>query len=43
MARKPGQGKWAGRGQGEWALWQFFPTTEESLKNALPLKKCTVS
>jgi hypothetical protein len=24
-----------GRGQGKWALWQFCPTTEESLKNAL--------
>jgi hypothetical protein len=22
-------------GQGKWALWQFCPTTEESLKNAL--------
>jgi hypothetical protein len=21
--------------QGKWALWQFCPTTEESLKNAL--------
>ena len=25
---------WGG-GQGKWALWQFCPTTEESLKNAL--------
>jgi hypothetical protein len=25
-----------GGGQGKWALWQFCPTTEESLKNALP-------
>ena len=24
-----------GGGQGKWALWQFRPTTEESLKNAL--------
>ena len=24
-----------GEGQGKWALWQFCPTTEESLKNAL--------
>jgi hypothetical protein len=24
-----------GGGQGKWALWQFCPTTEESLKNAL--------
>jgi hypothetical protein len=24
-----------GGGQGKWALWLFFPTTEESLKNAL--------
>ena len=27
---------YAGGGQGKWALWQFCPTTEESLKNALP-------
>ena len=26
---------YAGGGQGKWALWQFCPTTEESLKNAL--------
>ena len=26
---------YAGGGQEKWALWQFFPTTEESLKNAL--------
>ena len=24
-----------GCGQGKWALWQFCPTTEESLKNAM--------
>jgi hypothetical protein len=24
-----------GEGQGKWALWQFCPTTEESIKNAL--------
>jgi hypothetical protein len=28
---------WGG-GQGKWALWQFCPTTEESLKNALSFK-----
>jgi hypothetical protein len=26
---------WGGGGQEKWALWQFCPTTEESLKNAL--------
>jgi hypothetical protein len=26
-----------GGGQGKWALWQFCPTTEESLKNALDI------
>jgi hypothetical protein len=26
---------YAGGGQEKWALWQFCPTTEESLKNAL--------
>jgi hypothetical protein len=26
---------YAGGGKGKWALWQFCPTTEESLKNAL--------
>jgi tetratricopeptide (TPR) repeat protein len=26
-------------GQGKWALWQFCPTTEESLKNALKIAK----
>ena len=26
-------------GQGKWALWQFCPTTEESLKNALSVDK----
>jgi hypothetical protein len=26
---------YAGVGRGKWALWQFCPTTEESLKNAL--------
>jgi hypothetical protein len=26
---------YAGIGQGKWALWQFCPTTEKSLKNAL--------
>ena len=24
-----------GGGRGKWALWQFYHTTEESLKNAL--------
>jgi hypothetical protein len=24
-----------GGGKGKWALWQFCPATEESLKNAL--------
>ena len=24
-----------GEGQGKWTLWQFCPTTEESLKSAL--------
>jgi hypothetical protein len=26
---------WRGGHAGKWALWQFCPTTEESLKNAL--------
>jgi hypothetical protein len=28
---------YAGGGQEKWALWQFCPTTEESLKNALEI------
>jgi hypothetical protein len=34
---------YAGGGQGKWALWQFCPTTEESLKNALVLLAVVVT